>query len=417
MKYIVFLGDGMADYPVLELGEKTPLQVASKPTIDRIARLGRCGTFLTVPEDMPPGSEVANLTVLGYDPRRYYQGRGVIEAASLGVRLEPDDVALRCNLICIKDGRIKNHSAGHITTEEAKLLIEELNRQLSRPTLRFYPGFTYRHLCVLKEASPEVECFPPHDYVGEKALDLLPRAKTPSAEKLALSAAERLALSGAERTAHLLRDLILQSWEILPGQAVNLNRTLQGKDPANSIWFWSPGKKPQMPTFQELYGLTGAVIAAVDLIKGLGIYAGFEVINVPGATGLIDTNYEGKADACLEALKDHDFIYLHLEAPDEAGHSRDVQQKIKAIELFDSRLVSRVMKGLEEKEIAVTVAVLTDHPTPVSKGNHTHGMVPVAIYNPKLIPDSVERFDEYSVRNGGLGELHGDQFIKTLLTQ
>lgn len=399
MKYIVFLGDGMADYPVLELKDKTPLQVANKPTLDRIARLGQCGTFVTVPEDMPPGSEVANLTVLGYDPRRYYQGRGVIEAASLGVELDHDDVALRCNLICIKDGRIKNHSAGHITTEEATLLIEEVNRQLSRPTVRFYPGFTYRHLCVLKEASPEVECFPPHDYVGEKALDLLPRAKTPAAEK----------------TAQLLCDLILQSWEILPGQAVNLNRTFQGKDPANSVWFWSPGKKPQMPTFQELYGVTGAVIAAVDLIKGLGVYAGFDVINVPGATGLIDTNYEGKADACLEALKDYDFIYVHLEAPDEAGHSRDVQQKIKAIELFDSRLVSRVMSRLEEKELEVTVAVLTDHPTPVSKGNHTHGKVPVAIYNPKLVPDSVERFDEYSVINGALGELYGDQFIKALL--
>lgn len=400
MKYIVLLGDGMADYPVPELGDKTPLQVANKPTIDQIARLGRCGTFITVPEDMPPGSEVANLTVLGYDPRRYYQGRGVIEAASLGVALEPDDVALRCNLICIKDSRIKNHSAGHITTEEAAILIEEVNRQLSRPTVRFYPGFTYRHLCVLKQASPEVECFPPHDYVGEKALDLLPRAKTPSAEK----------------TAQLLRELLLHSWEILPGQAVNLNRTLQGKDPANSLWFWSPGKRPQMPTFRRLYGLTGAVITAVDLIKGLGVYAGFDIINVAGATGLIDTNYEGKADACLEALSNHDFIYLHLEAPDEAGHSRDVRQKIQAIELFDSRLVSRVMAGLEKRGIEAVVAVLPDHPTPVSKGTHTHGAVPVAMYHPRLVPDSVDRFDEYSVKTGALGELHGDQFIKALLT-
>ncbi len=399
MKYIIFLGDGMADDPVLELGGKTPLQVAKKPTIDRIARLGRCGTFITVPEDMPPGSEVANLTVLGYDPRRYYQGRGVIEAASLGVALEPADVVLRCNLICIQDGKIKNHSAGHITTEEARLLIEEINRQLSTPQVRFYPGFTYRHLCVLKDGSPEIECFPPHDHVGERALDLLPRAQTPE----------------ARNTARLLCELILRSWEILPGQTVNLARTLKGKDPANSIWVWSPGRKPAMPTFQQLYGLTGAVIAAVDLIKGLGVYAGFDVINVSGATGLIDTNYEGKADAGLKALADHDLVYLHLEAPDEAGHSRDVPQKIRAIEYFDSRLVARVMKGLEEKKIPATVAVLTDHPTPVAKGIHIHGPVPVAIYNPAWQPDSVGRFDEDSVKTGALGELQGDEFIKTFL--
>ncbi len=401
MKYIIFLGDGMADYPLPELGNQTPLQKAKKPAIDSIAKMGRCGSFITVPEDMPPGSEVANLTVLGYDPKKYYQGRGVIEAASLGVHLEPDDVALRCNLICIKDGRIKNHSAGHITTEEAALLIEEVNRQLATANVSFYPGFTYRHLCVLKNGSPDIECFPPHDHIGEMALDLLPRAKKPAAEP----------------TATLLRELILKSWEILPGQAVNLNRTLQGKDPANSTWFWSPGRKPQMPTFKELYGLSGAVISAVDLIKGLGVYAGFEVINVKGATGLIDTNYEGKADACLEALKKHDLVFLHLEAPDEAGHSRDVKQKIQAIELFDSRLVARVMRGLKDQQIEATVAVLPDHLTPVSKGNHTHGPVPVAIYNPRLKPDAVDRFDEQSVLKGCLGTLYGDRFVKTLLGQ
>ncbi len=399
MKYIVFLGDGMADYPVPELGNRTPLQVANKPTIDRIARLGRCGQLITVTEDMPPGSEVANLAILGYDPRRYYQGRAVIEAASLGVNLEPDEVALRCNLICIKDGKIKNHSAGHITTEEAAILIEEINRQLASSMVRFYPGFTYRHLCVLKQGSPELDCFPPHDYVGEEARKILPRAKTPAAEE----------------TAALLGQLILASWEFLPGHAVNLNRTLRGKDPANSIWFWSPGKKPQMPAFRQLYGLTGAVIAEVDLVKGLGVYAGFDVIEFPGATGLIDTNYEGAADACLQALAGHDFIYLHIEAPDEAGHSRNVSEKIKAIELFDSRLVRRVMAGLEEKDITATVAVLPDHLTPVAKGNHTHGPVPVAIYNPQLAPDRVDRFDEEAVKTGALGTLQGEEFIRTFL--
>ncbi|MEO0009887.1 MAG: cofactor-independent phosphoglycerate mutase [candidate division WOR-3 bacterium] len=399
MKYLIFLGDGMADYPLPELDGRTPLQVANKPVIDRLARLGRNGTFVTVEPDMPPGSEVANLTVLGYDPKRYYQGRGVIEAASLGVKLEPEDVALRCNLLCIKDGRIKNHSAGHISTEEARLLIEELNRQLATPEIRFYPGFTYRHLCVLKNGSPELECFPPHDHVGESALELLPRAKSPAAEE----------------TAQLLRELILKSWEILPGQAVNLNRTLQGKDPANSIWFWSPGRKPQMPTYQELYGFKGAVIAAVDLIKGLGVYAGFDVIEVPGATGLLDTNYEGKADAARGALADHDFVFVHLEAPDEAGHSRDVRQKIEAIERFDARLVARVMRGIEERGLEVAVAVLPDHLTPVARGNHVHGPVPVTIYHPHLSPDRVEQFDEVSATRGILGELHGDQFIRTFL--
>ncbi|MGB9742897.1 MAG: cofactor-independent phosphoglycerate mutase [bacterium] len=401
MKYIIFLGDGMADYPVAELGNRTPLQVANKPTLDRIARLGINGTYVTVEPDMPPGSEVANLAILGYEPEKYYQGRGVIEAASLGVNLEPDDVALRCNLICIQNGRIKNHSAGHITTEEAALLIEELNRQLAGPDVRFYPGFTYRHLCVLKGARPEIECFPPHDYVGEKALDLLPRAKMPAAEK----------------TAARLRELILKSWEILPGQAVNLNRTLQAKDPANSIWLWSPGRKPRMPPYQEMFGLKGAVISAVDLIKGLGVYAGFDVINVPGATGLLDTNYEGKADAALRALADHDFVYLHLEAPDEAGHSRDVRSKIEAIERFDSRLVSRVMQGLEHQGVEAVVAVLADHLTPVAKGNHVHGPVPVAIYHPQIVPDAVDRYDETAATAGVLGELHGTQFIKLFLNR
>lgn len=401
MKYIIFLGDGMADYPLPELGGRTPLQVAKKPVIDRLARLGRTGTFVTVESDMPPGSEVANLTVLGYEPKKYYQGRGVIEAASLGVELEPDDVALRCNLISIKDGRIKSHSAGHISTEEAALLIEQVNRELSTPDIRFYPGFTYRHLCVLKHSSPEVECFPPHDYVGEKALELLPRAKTPQGEK----------------TASLLRELILRSWEILPGQAVNLNRTLQGKDPANSLWFWSPGKKPDMPTYQELYGLKGAVISAVDLIKGLGVYAGFDVLKVDGATGLVDTNYEGKADAALAALRDHDLVFVHLEAPDEAGHSRDFKQKIEAIERFDSRLVARVMGGIEENGIEATVAILPDHLTPVAKGNHVHGPVPVAIYNPYFTPDQVDRFDEISCTYGILGELHGTEFIRVFLSR
>jgi 2,3-bisphosphoglycerate-independent phosphoglycerate mutase len=424
MRFVIFLGDGMADYPVPELGNRTPLQVAKKPSIDRIARHGRCGQFITVEDDMPPGSEVANLTVLGYDPHECYQGRGVIEAASMGVELSDTDVALRCNLICIKDGRIKNHSAGHISTEEAKPLIEAMNaesgpvvqwpsgpvsesraldhltaRPLGHSLVRFFPGISYRHLCVLKQGSPDLDCAPPHDHVGERALDLLVKPKN----------------EAARATADLLNSLIRRSWEILPGHGVNVARTLAGKDPANSIWFWSPGRKPKMKTYKELFGLTGAVISAVDLIRGLGVYAGLDVVQVEGATGLIDTNYEGKADVCLAALADHDFVYVHVEATDEAGHSRDVKQKIQGIEYLDSRLIARVMKGLEDNGIEAAVAVLPDHLTPVAKGNHVHGPVPVAIAGPGVEPDSVQTYDEESVKPGSLGVLRGGQFIRTLL--
>lgn len=399
VKFIIFLGDGMADYPVAELGNRTPLQVAKKPAMDEIARNGACGLFVPVPEDMPPGSEVANLTVLGYDPRQCYQGRGVIEAASMGVALEPDDIALRCNLICIQDGRIKNHSAGHISTGEAAILIAAIDQRLGSPLVRFYPGVSYRHLCVLKQGSAELECAPPHDHVGEPVSELLIKPKN----------------EAARPTADLLNRMILDSWNILPGHSVNVSRTLSGKDPANSLWFWSPGKKPAMKTYQEMFGITGAVISAVDLIKGLGVYAGFDVINVEGATGLIDTNYEGKADACLKALADHDLVFVHVEASDEASHSRDLKQKILAIEYLDSRLISRVMKAITEQQIPARVAVLPDHPTPVSKGNHVHGAVPVAIAGYGITADSVTAFDEESAKAGSLGVLEGDRFIRTLL--
>ena len=423
MKYVVFLGDGMADFPVPELGNLTPLQAAKTPAMDNITRLGRCGQFVTVEDDMPPGSEVANLTVLGYDPHECYQGRGVIEAAAMGVELADTDMALRCNLICVKDGKIKNHSAGHISTEEARPLIEAMNAEgdqvigssgnrasgvltpghqitgsPDRLPFHFFPGISYRHLCVLGQGSPDLECAPPHDHVGERALDLLVKPKNKEAQP----------------TADLLNNLIRLSWEVLSGHGVNVTRTLAGKDPANSVWFWSPGRKPKMKTYKELFGLSGAVISAVDLIRGLGVYAGLDVISVEGATGLIDTNYEGKADACLEALRDHDFVYVHVEASDEAGHSRDVKQKVQAIEYFDSRLVSRVMKGIEDKGMEVRVAVLPDHLTPVAKGNHVHGPVPVAIAGQGMEPDSVQAYDEESVKAGGLGLLRGDQFVHAL---
>jgi len=407
LKYVIFLGDGMADLPIEELGGKTPLQVAQKPAMDRIAREGRCGSLVTVDDDMPPGSEVANLTVLGYDPHQCYQGRGVIEAASIGVNLGPADVALRCNLICVEEERIRNHSAGHISTEEAVELINFLSVRLGTGDVKFHPGISYRHVVVLKPTgvfekdppSTELECFPPHDHVGEPVNELKIRPRTPE----------------ARATADLLNDLVRRSGYLLAAHPINVRRRQRGKDPANSIWFWSPGRKPVMATFQQLYGLTGAVISAVDLIQGLGIYAGLNVIKVPGATGLIDTNFEGKADACLEALKSADFVYVHVEAADEAGHSKDLKQKIRAIEYLDSRLIARVLKGIEDDGISAVIALLPDHPTPVAKGNHIHGAVPVAIRDPRHAPDSVSAYDEVSVAAGSLGLMRGSQFFQTFL--
>jgi 2,3-bisphosphoglycerate-independent phosphoglycerate mutase len=398
MKYLVIIGDGMSDYPVAKLNGKTPLMAANKPAIDRIAREGRCGQLVTVEPEMPPGSEVANLTVLGYDPRECYQGRGALEAASLGIAIKPSDVAMRCNLICVEDGRIKNHSAGHISSEEAKELITALQTELGNDIVHFYPGISYRHLLVLSQGSPDFECFPPHDHVGKPIAELMVKPRTPE----------------ARATAELLNDLILRSHDILANHEVNKKRRAAGQDQANYIWPWSPGRKPMMKTFGQLYGLSGAVISAVDLINGTGVYAGLDVIPVKGATGLWDTNYEGKADAAVEALKNHDFVYCHVEATDEAGHSKDLELKIRTIEYLDQRLVARIMRRLEEEKIEAAVAVLPDHATPVELGNHAKDPVPVAIYDPRAPADGVEVYDEESVKRGSLGLMHGNEFIKRL---
>lgn len=399
MKYIVIIGDGMSDYPVDRLAGKTPLMVAQKPSIDRIARQGRCGQLVTVEPDMPPGSEVANLTVLGYDPKVCYQGRGVLEAASLGITLEQTDVAMRCNLICVEDNRIKNHSAGHISTAEAKELITIINKELGNENVRFFPGLSYRHVLVLSEGSADLDCAPPHDNVGRTVSDVLVKARAPE----------------AQATAKFLNDLIVRSNPILVNHSVNQRRKKEKKDEANYIWPWSPGRRPKMATLTERYGIKGAVISAVDLIKGTGIYAGMDIIPVQGATGLWDTNYEGKADACVEALKTHDFVYCHVEATDEAGHSKDLDLKIKTIEYLDQRLVGRILKGLEDKKIEAVVSILPDHATPVEFGNHVKDPVPVAIWDPKQPPDSVASFDEHSVQQGMLGVMHGKQFIERAL--
>ena len=395
MKHIIILGDGMADYPVARLGGKTPLQVARHPHMDRLAREGRCGLFKTIEDDMPTGSEAANLSVLGYNPREVLQGRGVLEAASMGVDIAGDDMAMRCNLICLfEDGRIKNHSAGHITSAESDEILKTLQKEIGSPGLHFYTGVSYRHLFVGNNLDPRLDCAPPHDHPNELAASLMIRPRVPA----------------AKMTSDLLNDLTRRSWAILKDHPVNQRRRAAGKDPGNSIWLWSPGKRPQMWTFKERFNVTGAVISAVDLICGIGVYAGLEIIKVTGATGLHDTNFEGKADAALAALKRVDFVYVHVEAPDEAGHEGNLNLKIKTIEDLDARLVGRILAGIDPKE--TVVAVLPDHPTPVEQRIHVRDAVPFAILDPRRQSDAVQCYDETSCAAGSFGTIHGDTFIR-----
>jgi 2,3-bisphosphoglycerate-independent phosphoglycerate mutase len=399
MKTIIILGDGMSDYPIKKLGGKTPLMAANIPHIDALCKKGRTGRLITVPEDMPPGSEVANLAVLGYDVREVYQGRGVLEAASMGVELEPSDLAMRCNIICIEDGRIKNHSAGHITSEEAARLIETLNQELGAESIRWHPGVSYRHLLVVKDGVNDIECTPPHDVPGTPFRDVLVK---PMSDR-------------GKQTADLLNDLIIKSQDVLKDQPVNKSRIESGKDPGNSVWPWAPGYKPKMKTLQEQYGVSGAVISAVDLINGIGVYAGMKVIHVEGATGLHDTNYEGKARAAVDALNDVDFVFLHIEASDEAGHEGDVNLKIKTIEYLDQRVVKTIMEETEKMDEDVSIAVIPDHPTPCEMRTHVHDPVPFVIYHPGETPDDVVEYNEVSVEKGHYGVLEGDEFMKALL--
>jgi 2,3-bisphosphoglycerate-independent phosphoglycerate mutase len=402
MKYIVILGDGMADHPEPEKNNLTPLMAADNPNIDYLAKMGRTGLLKTIPENLQPGSEVANLAVLGYDVEAIFEGRGVIEAASMGVKLEEGDLAMRCNLICIKDEKIKNHSAGHITTEEAVELIKYLNEELGNDRIKFYPGVSYRHLLVIKGGNKHLSCTPPHDVPGTAFADVLPSALTPEADE----------------TAVLINDLIAESQKLLARHPVNIKRKSAGKDVANSIWPWSPGYKPRMKTLREMYGIkSGAVISAVDLIQGIGVYAGLDVIKVEGATGLYNTNYEGKAEAVFNALKDHDFVYLHIEASDEAGHEGDYDLKVKTIEYLDKRVVKYLIEKTSQMEEPVAIAVLPDHPTPWKLKTHSRDTVPFLIYKPGTEPDSVEIYNENSVRDGIFGTLNSKQFMAALLNE
>ena len=400
MKTIIILGDGMADEPIDALGGKTPLQYAQTPYMDQLARLGVTGRLKTVADGFHPGSEVANMAILGYDLPTVYEGRGVLEAASIGYEMQPGEMAMRCNLICVEGETLKNHSSGHITTEEADVLIRFLNEQLGSERVQFHTGVSYRHLLVIKGADKRLDCTPPHDVPLQPFRPLMVKAEVPE----------------AQGTADLLNELILKSQQLLASHPINKKRIAEGKDPANSIWPWSPGYRPAMQTMQEMYGFKqGSVISAVDLIRGIGVYAGLKVIEVEGATGLYDTNYEGKAQAALEALKTDDFVYLHVEASDEAGHEGDVELKIQTIENLDKRILRILFEELQTWDEPVAIAVLPDHPTPCAIRTHTNTPVPFLIYKPGQTPDAVTCFDESAVLNGKYGILSNNEFIKELL--
>lgn len=390
MKFVVILGDGMADLPLATLGGRTPLQAANKPNMDAVARMGRSGLAMTVPAGMPPGSDVANLSIMGYDPCKCYTGRAPLEAAAMSIHLAENDIAFRCNFVTVMNGIMKDYSAGHITNDEGHELIKALKPLM--PAKRLYPGVSYRNLLILKAGESAI-CTPPHDITDKPIADYLPRGKD----------------------SELLIELMEIAKPILAAHPVNAKRIAEGKKPANMIWLWGQGGAPTIPTFKEKYGLSGAMISAVDLLKGIGTYAGLEVIDVPGATGNIDTNYEGKVKAALDALLQKDFVYLHIEAPDEAGHEGDLEQKIRAIELFDQRVVGPMIQGLKSLGKDWRVLLLPDHATPIAVKTHTRDPVPFAIMGSGIKPEGVQSFDEEAAKWGGFGLVGATELIGTMV--
>ena len=379
-KYIVLVGDGMGDYPLETLGGKTPLEAAHTPNMDFIASNGVLGLVETVPDGMPPGSDIANMSLLGFDPKKYHTGRGPIEAASLGIKVNPEDIIFRCNLVSLgkKEGAIfmEDYSAGHISSEEAKELILTLNKYLGSERFHFYPGVSYRHILVWHNGKNEFTTIPPHEIPGQEVTDYL--NNLPSE----------------------IRELVINAKKILVNHPVNQQRVKEGKKMANSIWPWGQGRMTNMPSFKERFGLKGGVISAVDLIKGIGILAGLKVINVPGATGYFDTNYKGKVQYALDALKELDFVYVHVEAPDEAGHEGNLAEKIKAIEAFDQQVVGSVLNAAKRENIKVMVTM--DHYTPVTVRTHVGKPVPFAIFSKRKIPASFRLFCERIANESGI---------------
>ena len=410
MKHIIILGDGMADHAVERLGGKTLLQYANIEYMDQLAHEGRCGRLITVPEGFPPGSEVANTAILGYDLNKVYEGRGPLEAASIGYEMAPDDFAIRCNIITLEDGRIITHNGGNLQTEDADILIKYLNEHLGSDRVRFITGIQYRHLLVIKGGSKHIVCNPPHDHPNEEWRPLLV-----SAEADAPVEEGRMT---AQETADLINDLILKSQELLAQHPFNIERAKRGERQANSIWPWSGGYRPEMKTISDTYPQvkSGAVISAVDLIRGIGHYAGLKKIFVNGATGLADTNYEGKAAAAIEALRKYDFVFLHVEASDEAGHDGDLELKVKTIEYLDKRIVKPIYEEVKTWDEPVCISVLPDHPTPVEMRIHVNEPVPFLIWYPGIEADDVERYDEVSCVSGCYGLLRLQQFMQTLMS-
>ena len=397
MKYIIFLGDGMADEPIAELGEKTPLQVANTPNMDRIARQGQSGSFLTLPEGFPTSSDVANLSVLGYDLTSCYTGRGPLEAASRGINLAPDQIAFRCNLITEKDGILEDYSGGHISNEDARQLMDALQDEFGNPEVHFYPGVSYRNLLILtgEKFSAKLNYHKPDSSHGIKVAEIL---LTPQSEE-------------ARLTADFVNELTHRSKAFLEAHPTNKRRIREDEKPANMIWLWSPGKKPTFTPFEEKYGKMGAVISAVDVIFGIAAFAKMERIKVPGATGFIDTNYEGKAEAAIYALEANDFVFLHVEATDEVGHMGDLALKIKTLEEFDRRCIGHFFENFKAD---ITAAVLPDHPVPVKLRKHTRTPVPVSICGPNITPDDIQEYNEIVCPGGALGFMKGDELMKRL---
>lgn len=400
MKHIIILGDGMADHAVDRLGGKTLLEYANTPNMDYLARIGRTGRLLTVPDGFLPGSEVANATILGYDMNRVYEGRGPLEAASIGYDMQPDDLALRCNIICLADQKIKNHHGGHLTTDESQELIDLLNEKLGNDRVKFIKGIQYRHLLIIKGGNKHITCAPPHDHPNEEWRGLLVKPE---------KGYEHEAL----QTATLLNKLIIKSQEVLYNAPLNIRRRSEGKDQANSIWPWGGGYRPQMKTLSEMYPQIkhGDVISAVDLIRGIGHYAGLRNIIVPGATGLANTDYEGKTQAALDALRKDDFVFLHVEASDEAGHDGDLELKLRTIENLDKRMVGPIFEEVSKWDEPVCIAVMPDHPTPVEIRTHVKEPVPFLVWYPGIEPDSVETYNEVSCVSGSYGMLHLTEFM------
>lgn len=412
MKHIIILGDGMADHPVARLGGKTLLQYADKPYMDMLAYKGRTGRLITIPDGFLPGSEVANTAILGYDLNRVYEGRGPLEAASIGYDMRPDDFAMRCNIITLENGVIRNHNGGHLNTAEGEILIKYLNEHIGNEQIEFITGIQYRHLLIIRGGNKHIICAPPHDYPNERWKGLLVKAEPGWEEKR-----DGNRMTGNE-TAKLINSLIVKSQELLEKHPINKERRISGKDAANSIWPWGGGYRPDMEKLCYMYPKikNGSVISAVDLIRGIGFYAGLKIIKVEGATGLADTNYEGKAEAAIKALKTDDFVFLHLEASDEAGHDGDLELKLKTIENLDSKIIKPIYEEIKTwKDAPVRMAILPDHPTPVEVRTHVKEPVPFIIWHDGITPDNVKTYDEMSCADGGYGLLRLNEFMKTFM--